>query len=95
MEPIAIRGEKKKRGGEKESGIPSLSRYGSRHKNLTLSSGSGCSVEEYWEASGSLGLRGLIQYSSRAPGDKGKDVCWHLLSAAGSKWQMAFSAAGY
>lgn len=47
MEPIAIRGEKKKRGGEKESGIPSLSRYGSRHKNLTLSSGSGCSVEEY------------------------------------------------
>lgn len=29
------------------------------------------------------------------PGDKGKDICWHLLSAAGSKWQMAFGAAGY
>lgn len=29
------------------------------------------------------------------PGDKGVDVRWHLLSAAGRKWQMAFGAAGY
>lgn len=32
---------------KKSRGITSLSRYRSRHKNLMLSSGSGCSVEEY------------------------------------------------
>jgi len=66
-DPIALYGAMGK-GDEKERvGVGDgnqLSRYGSWHKNLMLSSRSGCSVEEYRGASGSLRLGGLIQYLS-------------------------------
>lgn len=83
-----------KKGDEKER-EDQLSWYGSWHNNLMLLSGNGCSVEECWGASGSLGVVRLDTVFVMWLGDKGIDICWHLLPAAGSKWQMTFSAAGY